>query len=398
MPAPASHGPQQHSMTASRTSSVVLTVVFLASLLAPTLDLAFKWDPHPSPLRAAVPFPALHLDRSVVRFPGGLTWYLKSNMGLRGTLVWLRAQLAWHGLGVSPAPDAVIRADPWLFLRSEHVVEDFRRVSPFSSDELEAWRAVLEARAAWLAARGIRYLVVVTPNKETIYADAVPRWFTRADGPSRLMQLDRLFAGSKTVEWLDLTGALSHVVDAGRLYHRTDTHWNDRGAFVGYRAIIERLRPWFPGLVALDDGDLVAEARVTPGGDLARMCGLKNDLVERQEQLHVAPARAAATMADGSPLIFDRMDVRPRDQFETRSPTGTIPSALIMRDSFGEALIQYLSQHLQRATWRWTYDFPAAQIDEARPRVVIEELTERKLMILEPQNPPAMARPEGAAP
>jgi alginate O-acetyltransferase complex protein AlgJ len=398
MPAPASHGPQQHSMTASRPSSVVLTVVFLASLLAPTLDLAFKWDPHPSPLRDAVPFPALHLDRSLVRFPGGLIWYLKSNMGLRGTLVWLRAQLAWHGLGVSPAPDAVVRADPWLFLRSEHVVDDFRRVSPFSNDELEAWRAVLEARAAWLAERGIRYLVVVTPNKETIYAEAVPRWFTRADGPSRVMQLDRLLAGSKTVEWLDLTDDLSRRAAAEPLYYHTDTHWNDRGAFVGYRAIIERLRPWFPGLVALDDGDLISEARVTPGGDLARMCGLKNELVERQEQLHVAPARAAATMADGSPLTFDRMDVREREHLETRSGAGIIPSGFVLRDSFGEALLPYVSQHLRRATWQWTYDFPAAQIDEARPSVVIEELTERKLMILEPQNPPALARAGGPAP
>ena len=27
----------------------------------------------------------------------------------------------------------------------------------------------------------------------------------------------------------------------GRLYHLTDTHWNDRGALAGYRAIVESL-------------------------------------------------------------------------------------------------------------------------------------------------------------
>jgi alginate O-acetyltransferase complex protein AlgJ len=372
----------------------VLTCVFLVALLLPSLDLVFNLDPYPSPLREPTVFPSLCSGRSLLAFPGELLWYLKTAMGFRGTLVRARALCAWRVIGVSPAPESVIRADPWLFLCGERVVDDFRRVDIFSDAELETWRSVLEARATWLAARGIRYLVVVAPNKETVYADAVPAWFTRASGPSRLVQLRQYLAKTTTLDFLDLSAALeAHRVE-GRLYHLTDTHWNDRGAFIAYQTLSERLASWFPPLKSLDERDTIRQMRLTPGGDLARMCGLKNDLLEPQEQLRLSPGVAPATFADGTPLTFERMDVRGKPRFDTRAPGGEVSSALILRDSFGEALVPYLARHFQSATWIWTYDFPADVIDRQRPRLVLEELAERKLMVISPANPP-MVGPAG---
>jgi alginate O-acetyltransferase complex protein AlgJ len=367
--------------------NLALLLIFLGALMAPNMDLVFHLDPRPSPVREVVTFPRFRLDRSLLRFPGELLWYLKSSMGFRGTLVRTRGLLAWRGLGVSSAPESVIRADPWLFLRDEHVVEDFRRVDPFSARQLDAWRAVLEQRAAWLARRGIRYLIVIAPNKETVYAEFVPASFARAPGPSRLTQLRDHLATTTRLDFVDLTDALMARKADGRLFHFTDTHWNDRGAFVAYQAIVNRLRPWFPELRGLELRELTIAPRVTPGGDLARMAGLKNDLPEPQEQLVLSPALARVTLADGSPVTFDRIDVGGVGRFETRAPSGEVASATIVRDSFGEGLIPYLSRHFQSATWIWTYDFPAELIERQRPRVVIEELVERKLMVLAPKNP-----------
>ncbi|HEX3698267.1 MAG TPA: hypothetical protein VH374_23045 [Polyangia bacterium] len=378
----------------SRRWNRALTWVFLAALVAPTLDLIFKWDPYPSPLRDPVPFPSFRATASLRRLPGQLAWYLKESMGFRGSLVRTRASIAWS-LGVSPAPESVVRADPWLFLRTERVIDDFRRVEPFTEAQLQGWRSTFEARAAWLAKRGSHYLIVVAPNKETVYADAVPRWFTRLPGPSRLEQLKQYLATTTNLDFLDLSATLmAHKTDA-RLYHFTDTHWNDNGAFVAYRAISERLEQWFPRIRTLDARDLTHEMQLTPGGDLARMCGLKRDRLEPQEWLSLSPTVIPSTFADGSPITFERMDVRGRQLFETRSPSGEVPSATILRDSFGEALIPYLSRHFQTATWIWTYDFPSELIDAQRPRLVIEELVERKLMVLEPTNSATVESSEG---
>jgi hypothetical protein len=366
-----------------------LIFLFLAALAVPTLDLVFGLDPNPSPLKFDEPFPHPHLGRSLLKWPGALMWYLQHNMGFRATLVRLHGRLVWSLSGDSPAPETVVRANPWLFLRSERVLDGFRRVDPFSPAALAAWRSTLEARRRWLAERNIPYLVVIPPDKESIYADAVPSWATRAPGPSRLAQLGGELRAQSGVQLLDLTAALEDERPTARLFHYTDTHWNDLGAFAGYRAIAERLRAWFPGLRPLTSADMIASQVTTPGGDQARICGLQLDLREPQVQLALrGGVLDEARLADGRPVTFERLDVRGTPRFETRAPHGEIGSAIILRDSFGEGLIPYLSRHFRAATWVWTDDFPTAEIDEKRPAVVIQELVERKLMSLEPGAPP----------
>jgi alginate O-acetyltransferase complex protein AlgJ len=370
-----------------------LVALFLCFLAAPVLDLALGLDPNPSPLKVEVPFPRPHLDRSLLRWPGALVFYLQSNMGFRGALVRLHGRFVWSVLGSSPAPQTVVRSDPWLFMRSERALDGFRRTDPFSAAELGAWRDVLEARRRWLAARGIRYLMVVAPDKETIYAEAVPPAITRGPGPSRLEQLgEELRAPGSQVPFLDLTATLQMRKPVARLYHYTDTHWNDLGALAGYQAITARLRDWFPELRTLLESDFNVAEVVTPGGDDARICGLQLDLREPQRQLTLRPdVRAPAHLADGAPLAFERLDVHGTQRFETRAPAGEIPSAVILRDSFGEGLLPTLALHFQRATWIWTYDFPAAAIAADQPAVVIQEMVERKLMTVTPGNPPELA-------
>jgi alginate O-acetyltransferase complex protein AlgJ len=366
----------------------VLVVLFLSALVLPDLDLALGLDPNPSPTKDPAVFPTLHLDRSLLRAPGQILWYLKTSMGFRGSLVRARSLVAWKGLRTSSTPESVLRSDPWLFLRAEKVVDDFRRIDLFTAAQLDRWRDVLEARRRWLARRGIHYLIVVAPNKETVYAEAVPGWVTREPGPSRLTQFAAMLRRAPSIDFLDLSTELRTHKAEGRLYHYTDTHWNDLGAFFAYQALSTRLKAWFPGLRPLERGDVVQSIETTAGGDLSRMCGLKADLQEPQVQLRLAPTLAPATFADGTPLTYQRMEVAFREELVTVSPQGEIPSAVILRDSFGESLLPFVSRHMQTASWVWTYDFPARVIEERRPAVVIEQLVERKLMTIEPSNPP----------
>jgi len=391
-PPPLAVSPPKVAEGRARAWKLALVAIFLGFLVVPAFDLAFGLDPNPSPTREVVPFPRPHLDRSLLKWPGDLAWYLKSNMGFRGALVRAHGRFVWSVLGGSPAPESVLRASPWLFLNGERVPDDYRRVEPFSQADLARWGETLDGRRRWLAARGIRYLVVIAPNKETVYAEDVPPWLTRAPGPSRLQQLEGALRAAPDLALLDLTDPLEAAKPSGRLYHFTDTHWNDLGAFAGYRALVDRLQPWFGGLRPLGRSDLTEASEDTPGGDLARMCGLQLDVREPQRQLSLRPGvRDDARFDDGSPLRFDRMDVGGEPRFVTRAPGGEIASAVILRDSFGEALIPYLSRHFRRAAWIWTYDFPTAEIEAERPALVIQELVERKLMVLEPQPPEASA-------
>ena len=161
---------------------------------------------------------------------------------------------------------------------------------------LERWRVVLEARRDWLAKRGIKYLLVVAPDKETIYAEDVPPWFTRAPGPSRLEQLREMLERTRAVDFLDLTDAVAAQKASERVYHLTDTHWNDAGAFAGYRAITARLAAWFPAVAPLDP-TASSVSRSSRGAAIWRASAACRPIfLEPQVQGHLRPGLAAATL------------------------------------------------------------------------------------------------------
>src|SRR5438552_1734637 len=154
-----------------------------------------------------------------------------------------------------------------------------------------------------------------------------------------------------------------------------------------------RLAPWFPAVRPLSDEEMTREEVVTRGGDLARICGLPGDLLEPQLEIRVQPTRGPVTLASGKALTFDRLDVRQRDEILTRAPRGELAGAVIIRDSFGEALLQYLAPHFQTADWVWSYDFPTDVIEREHPALVIEQLVERKLLAIDPPTPPPERTP-----
>src|SRR5262249_5565752 len=154
----------------------------------------------------------------------------------------------------------------WLFYSGRPGDTTPPRVPPFRAEELEYWRCVLEARRDWLAARGIRYLLVIAPDKQTIYPELLPAAL-RPPAASRHDQLLAHLRPHPRVNVLDWREPLRQAKAGEQVYHRTDSHWNERGAFVAYQQILAALSAWFPDLQALPRSAFQTATRPTSGGD-----------------------------------------------------------------------------------------------------------------------------------
>jgi hypothetical protein len=62
----------------------------------------------------------------------------------------------------------------------------------------------------------------------------------------------------------------------------------------------------------------------------------------------------------------------------TEGPAGA-PRALVFRDSFGSAMIPFLSEHFSRVVYVWQNNFDPAFVAAERPAVVIQEWVARHL-------------------
>jgi alginate O-acetyltransferase complex protein AlgJ len=179
---------------------------------------------------------------------------------------------------------------------------------------------------------------------------------------------------------VDLRPALFEARTRERIYHRTDTHWNERGALVAYRMIIEAVRQQLPAVPpAWQRSDFEAVSRDDEGRDLAGMMGLKAVLREevlglepRRPRLArvVEPAGAAPTAEEG--------------RLVTEIPGSTLPRAIIFRDSFVSPLVPFLSEHFSRAVYLWQNDFDAEAVVKEHADVVIQEIVGRHLYAFTP--------------
>ncbi|HEV3203139.1 MAG TPA: hypothetical protein VGY77_02090 [Gemmataceae bacterium] len=352
---------------------VTISLPQLTSLLRPSQALVAAEN------RPLVPKPEFKWKPETLdAFPARYEAYYNDHFGFRHTLIhWLNiAQSIW--LKTSTSPKVIIGKHDWLFYTIEPVGNDYPSQKPFSPVELTRWQHMLERRRDWLAARGILYIFVIAPDKQSIYPEHLTRAVRRRySQETRIDQLVAYFNSHSDFRILDLRDSLQEAKLRDLLYSRTDSHWNQRGAFVAYQTLMEKIAQQYPDVKPLPRSMFESIVKPSKGGDLAQMLGLEKRLPE--DILDLVPRfqrRAKKVDAGYSVLLPPQMQ-----PFAMETSDSTLPRAVIFRDSFADALIPFLSEHFQRVFYLWQepYEFDFAAIEREKPAIVIQEIVERKL-------------------
>ncbi len=366
--------------TLSRSGDFTLIAVFVVLISLPLaglvlgLDRAFVLEEN----RNLVARPELKLDRAALgSLPGRFEAYFNDHFGFRKRLIYWLAVAKVQGLGVTSTPGVTLGSNGWLYLASDAAVLSYRAARPFTPAELEAYRQTLEARRDWLAARGIPYLMVILPNKDTIYPEFMPAAYNKVNPRSRLDQLMGYMKDHSNVSILDLREDLLRAKQVERVYDVTDSHWNARGGYLGYERIMQALKRWFPLAAAVPRSELRAVVVHGPGGDLARMLGIADRMPEERMTLVPRDGWHFRYSDDRFPLAA--RTAYPELTLATERTDAKLPRAVLFRDSFAAQLIPFLAEHFQRLLCIWDKDFDRAIIEHERPGVVIQEVVERAL-------------------
>lgn len=362
----------------------VLIALFVLVLVVPGIALVAGVDGgnEAEENRTLAPAPVFALDAASLRaWPGAASRYFEDHFAFRSTLVRWQAAIRFFGLHSSPNAAVWPGRDGWLFYADDGAIEDYTRQSLLTDDELREWATALQATQDWLAARGIRYLFVLAPDKHEVYSEAVPPTIARLHAVSRTDQLTEYLRQHSTVNVLDLRPALREAKAGGRLYHRTDTHWNDLGAFVAYQQIIRAMQLPATGPPRAMQ-DFVVRTDLTPGWDLAGMLGLASMIPEERVQFRPrGPARSHTYW----PMHPNAYHESPRIITQVDDPS--LPRALVYRDSFGSALVPFLSEHFSRVVYLWEYDLDPKLVELEQPDIVVQEWVGRRLSTRSPFYP-----------
>ena len=304
-------------------------------------------------------------------FLPALDRWFTDHFAFRADLVQWFGVTRYMWLGVSPTPTVATARNGWLFYADDGGLEDFTNAYPLSDSELSVWRMAVWRAREWCAARGITYAFTIAPDKSSVYPEVFPQTARRVN---RMSRTDQIFSAvSDTGAGIDLRPDLQREKRKARIFQKTDTHWNARGAHTAYTTIIDALRvrrPDIPPAEPLSAFNIVTKH--AEGMDLAGMMGLRRVLGEQFVMLvRKTPRRYIVTEPVGN--IAEAGVWR----IVTEIPGSTYPRALVFRDSFMSAVAPFLSENFSRVVYVWRNDFSAADIEAEHPDVVLQEIVSR---------------------
>ena len=356
-----------------------VALLFAIAIASPALALFSTWSRTLTRFenRPMAPWPAPALSRD---FAPAFERAFADRFGGRDALVRLHHAGLLGIFGASSLPNVMRANDGWFYWLGEdgHSLDrHYRQTLPFPQTEVDGTVAELAHRRDWLAARGIAYVVMVVPEKFTIYPEHLPGWIAKSPAPTPYDRVRDAVAKDGRVAFVDLRPALRAAKARERLYYQTDSHWNFNGAVVGYEALMEAVRK------ALGDKlpAVVPAPRpaYTPGvdfysGDLVQMLGLPGRIREDD----VAPlGRVLADAANRCARRVDKGDVPGFEAYACDRPG--LPRAVVLRDSMAIPLIPLLSENFSRVVYVSDRALDLDMIAREKPDIVIEELVERML-------------------
>jgi alginate O-acetyltransferase complex protein AlgJ len=373
--------PATTTSTLRRWTNVILIALFMALLWLPGLDSVFHfdWTPPRSENRAIAAYPKFQPGwHGMQAYVVGLEAYFNDHFGCRKCLVQWNNKLRWSLFKEQNTRGVLVGKDGWLFMTEAQMIDHYSGQLQFTPTQLHDWQVLLEKRRDWLARRGIPYLFVVAPDKQTIYPEDLPDWITKVRPQTKLDQFFTYMHAHSTVPVLDLRNVVRDAKQMSPTYLKTDTHWNFIGGFAAYQELVQTLAHQVPAM-KLEPMPLASFRLtnwLTPGGDLARILGLS-----------MSESNAYFLMPNPElPQFITKLPPPDHPKEPAFSNNPKVKGNLILfHDSFAGAWIPFLGYHFNRITYLWQYDLDPVWIERDKPDVVVTEMLERFFNISDPK-------------
>lgn len=357
-------------------------------LWLPTLDTIFGFDYTQPPGENRLPAPRPQLVRldlaGVQHYLAAAEAYFNDHFGYRKRLIRWFQEWKVRLFKDESGTKVVVGQNGWYYTGEGQMVDNYLGIAPFTPERLDAWRRLLEKRRDWLAARGIRYLFVIAPDKQDIYPENLPEWLLKATPQGRKTKLDQFLNYMKdhsSVEILDLRQPLIDAKSIAPLYLQNDTHWNMLGSFIGCKAVVDGLSNQFPDLPPLRMEDFIWTNTPAMGGDQARILGL--DVPEKNYfAFQSGPALSGFLTISNSAY---KSNWGPKRMVITENKAPLRRTLVVFDDSFGFSWQMFLGHCFKRAAFEWeSQDFNTTLILSNNPDVVVTEMLERSFDIYDP--------------
>jgi hypothetical protein len=260
--------------------------------------------------------------------------------------------------------------DGFLFLAHDvnHVLAQHTGELRLEPEQLERWRVELENRTQMAERKECAHLVMIIPNSHSVYPEKLPPGIESASERPVHQLIAHLEQEGSAVRPLypleEMIAGKSHDL----VCSRTDSHWTDFGAFLGYQRLAAEARTLVPMReLAPDD---VVFAQVALAGELGHKVDPVRSALEPVGHMRHREAR----------LIYDNCVFNIGALVVTACSAAPDTTCLLLGDSYCWRLVRYLSESFRRVVFAHAPTLDPNLLAALRPDMLITAIAERFLI------------------
>jgi alginate O-acetyltransferase complex protein AlgJ len=302
--------------------------------------------------------------------------YFDKRLEIKPWLVSLDSKFKIRTLSVSPNPSRVIiGSDGWLFL-TERCIDEYSGANLFTSSEIGRLKKKFDARASFARkSSSSKFYFVIVPLKHTVYHEYLPLSIQKHSNYTRADQIVQCFKNDSMVKVIDLREELIAHKPDHILYYKTDNHWNDIGGYVGYRKIIDEVKKDFKAIRPADLSCFKMDSTIKLLGGEAMQINA-SELFPEACRYEYNPGPSCLAKEGTKRGYVPPSDFPYPWDYEMVRVTGdsSLPDALVIRDSFSDALLPFLAENFRRSVFifdGWQYKALYDIVDTEKPGVVM---------------------------
>ncbi len=373
---------------------IAYVLLFFIVCSLPLIGLAIGLENPSLEKRALAQPPTLVVDGQVnLKATRQFDDYYADHFAFRSYLVTAYHKLNQLVLGQSGNSKVIAGRSGWLFFGE--TLPDHLGLPVMSGAEMHRLSVTLSIQKEYLESMDIDFHFMVTPNKNSVYSQFMPRRLSTINPENNLK---RWLANplSQTTSTIDLLAVLKEAAMTSEtpLYHQTDTHWNHLGARIGFQSMMSAIADDDSSFTYDDFSSLEYTVRKDWQGDLAAMLYPTGVTMENQYYFdlgqHYRTSRPMRSLEDL--LIQTTLVSAGKPAFSAAER-----KIWMFRDSFANALIPMIANTFGKATFTREIPYNYASIDKNAADVVVLQIVERNL----PQlllRAPIVPAPERKAP
>ncbi len=361
----------------------ILFTLFICVLALPILDYGLKLsgEYENTENRNKAPLPKFNIDL-LDPFPSQFDSYFSDNHNFRGELLSLNSKFKYNILKISPNKSIVEGKNGWLYLAK--YLDSYVSKRLLTNIELDSLKSIFEYRSGWLKKKGIKHYLAIVPNKPQIYPEFLPSFINKKNSTTKTEQLIQALDGIPNLNVIYLKDTLLSAKENApfNLYYKTDQHWNEYGALVGFSKIISEIKKDFPAVAEIYLDNYNFDTTYTNGKDLAKILMLHKSIKELE--IRTIPKNGFSyhkidTVKYEIPVVFPYKKVH---QLYYSNSNKQLPNGLVIRDSFTNALANTLPESFGETTvvWdTWCYELHEDIVENEKPDFLLTIIIETNI-------------------